>query len=218
MQFLECWSELSLLDLVRLLAPAAMLATIAFLPGLRVARAGAIGVALTILPLRELGASPAMTAAWSVLWLLVGWTCHAPRGAARRPLAPTRGGLEAGAVGLLLGLVLLALLIATVARQALSTEEARRASFGGLLLVLGILHLMLHGHARRAGVAFAALGLGLQVLDGVAREAQVSATLPAQGTVLLTTALAVALAMRVAVSRERLAGSAWVSDAHDLHD
>jgi len=217
-QFLDCWTELSLLDLVRLLAPAVLLVAIAFLPGLRVARLAAIGVALAIPPLRELGVSPLLTAAWSLLWLVVAWSAGAPRSAARRPLAPTRGGLEAGTVGLLLGLVLLALLIATVARQALSPEEARRASYGGLLVVVGILHLMLHGHARRASVAFASLGLGLQVLDGAAREAQVSATLPAAGTVLLATALAVALAVRVAVSRERLAGSAWVSDAHDLHD
>ena len=218
MQFLECWSELSLLDLVRLLSPAALLASIAFIPGLRVARLAAIGVAVAIPLQRELGVSPLLTAAWSALWLTVAWCSHVPPGAARRPLASTRGGLEAGTVGLLLGLVLLALLIATVARQSLSPEEARRASYGGLLLVLGILHLMLHGHVRRAGVAFGSLGLGLQVLDGVAREAQVSATLPAGGTVLLATALAVALAIRVAISRERLAGSAWVSDAHDLHD
>jgi len=36
--------------------------------------------------------------------------------------------------------------------------------------------------------------------------------------VLLATVLASSLAMRVAASRERLAGTAWVSDAHDLHD
>ena len=35
---------------------------------------------------------------------------------------------------------------------------------------------------------------------------------------LLATVLAAALAMRVAAGRERLAGTAWVSDAHDLHD
>ncbi len=218
MQFLECWTELGLLDLVRLLAPAALLTAIMFLPGVRVARLAAIGVALALPLLRELGVSPALTVAWSTLWLLVAWSAGVPEGVARRPLAATRGGLEAGTVGLLLGLVMLALLIAAVGRQALSPEETRRASYGGLLLVLGLIHLMLRGHARRAGVAFASLGLGLQVLDGVARAAQVSATLPSGGAVLLATALAVALAMRVAISRERLAGTAWVSDAHDLHD
>jgi hypothetical protein len=126
--------------------------------------------------------------------------------------------LETSTVGLLLGLVLMTLLIAAVARQALSPEEARRASYGALLLMLGFLHLMLHGHVRRAGVAFGSLGLGLQVLESAAREAQVFVALNPGGAVLLATVLASSLAMRVAASRERLAGTAWVSDAHDLHD
>jgi hypothetical protein len=77
---------------------------------------------------------------------------------------------------------------------------------------------MTRGHARRAGGGFASLGLGLQILDGAARAAQVPATLPPEGAVLLATTVAVALSFRVAISRERLAGTAWVSDAHDLHD
>lgn len=218
MQFLESWTELSLFDLIRLLAPPALLAAVAFLPGLKVARLAALGVALSIPFLRELGAPPLLTAAWSALWLVVAWAAGVPEGQARRPLAARRGGLEAGTVGLLLGLVLLALLIAAVARQDLSPEDARRASYGALILSLGLIHLMTRGHARRGGVAFASLGLGLQVLDGAARAAQVPETLPPGGAVLLATAIAVALAMRVAISRERLAGTAWVSDAHDLHD
>jgi hypothetical protein len=71
---------------------------------------------------------------------------------------------------------------------------------------------------RRAGVAFGALGLGLQVLESAAREAQVFVIHNPGGAVLLATVLASALAMRVASNREHVAGTAWVSDAHDLHD
>jgi len=66
--------------------------------------------------------------------------------------------------------------------------------------------------------ASGSLGLGLQVLESAAREAQVFVALNPGGAVLLATVLASSLAMRVAASRERLAGTAWVSDAHDLHD
>jgi len=217
-QFLECWTELSLLDLLRLLAPAGFLTAATLLPGVRIARLAAVGVALAIPLVREVGVSPLLTLAWTALWLLIAWSAGEPEGSARRPLAATHGVLESGAVGLLLGLVLLALLIAAVARQDLSCEDARRASYGALLLTLGLLHLMLHGHVRRAGVAFGSLGLGLQVLESAARDAQVFDSLAPGGAVLLATLLAVALAMRVAGSRERLAGTGWVSDAHDLHD
>ncbi len=218
MEFLDCWTELGLPDLLRLLAPALFLTVATLLPGVRIVRLAAIGVALTLPLVEELGVSPRFTLAWSALWLLIAWGARGQEGAARRPLAVRQGVLETSTVGLLLGLVLMALLIAAVARQALSPEEARRASYGALLLMLGLLHLMLHGHVRRAGVAFGSLGLGLQVLESAAREAQVFVAINPGGSVLLATVLAAALAMRVAASRERLAGTAWVSDAHDLHD
>lgn len=218
MEFLDCWTELAIPDLLRLLAPALFLTLATLLPGVRIVRLAAIGVALTIPLVEELGVSPRFTVAWSALWLLIAWGSRGQEGSARRPLAARHGVLEASTVGLLLGIVLMTLLIAAVARQALSPEEARRASYGALLLMLGLLHLMLHGHVRRAGVAFGSLGLGLQVLESAAREAQVFVALNPGGAVLLATVLASALAMRVAASRERLAGTAWVSDAHDLHD
>ncbi len=218
MEFLDSWRELAVPDLLRLLAPAVFLAVATLVPGVRVARLAAIGVALTIPLVEELGVGPRFTLAWSALWLLIAWGTRGREGAAKRPLAARHGRLEAGTVGLLLGLVLLSLLIAAVARQALSPEEARRASYGALLLMLGLLHLMLHGNVRRAGLAFGSLGLGLQVLESAAREAQVFVALNPGGAVLLATVLASALAMRVAAGRERLAGTAWVSDAHDLHD
>jgi hypothetical protein len=217
-EFLDCWTELALPDLLRLLAPAVFLAIAALGPGVRIVRLSAIGVALTIPLVEELGVTPRFTIAWSALWLLIAWSTRGQEGSARRPLAARHGVFEASTVGLLLGLVLTALLIAAVARQSLSPEEARRASYGALLMMLGLLHLMLHGHVRRAGVAFGALGLGLQVLESAAREAQVFVTHNPGGAVLLATVLASALAMRVAANREHVAGTAWVSDAHDLHD
>jgi len=87
-----------------------------------------------------------------------------------------------------------------------------------LLIGLGTLHLMLRGHVRRAAIAFASLGLGLQVLDGAARGAELPGSAPARGGVWLATAIAVALVVRLGHARERFAGSPWVSDAHDLHD
>ena len=218
MEFLDCWTELALPDLLRLLAPAVFLTLATFGPGVRIVRLSAIGVALTIPLVEELGVTPGYTVAWSALWLLIAWTTRKQEGTARRPLAARHGVFETSAVGLLLGAILMALLIAAVARQSLSPEEARRASYGALLLMLGLLHLMLHGHVRRAGVAFGSLGLGLQVLDSAAREAQVFVAMNPGGGVLLSTVLAASLAMRVASNRERAAGTAWVSDAHDLHD
>jgi hypothetical protein len=217
-EFLDCWTELALPDLLRLLAPAVFLTLATLGPGVRIVRLSAIGVALTIPLVEELGVSPGYSVAWSALWLLIAWSARKQEGTARRPLAARHGVFETSAVGLLLGAILMALLIAAVARQSLSPEEARRASYGALLLMLGLLHLMLHGHVRRAGVAFGSLGLGLQVLDSAAREAQVFVALNPGGGVLLATVLAASLAMRVATNRERSAGTAWVSDAHDLHD
>jgi hypothetical protein len=217
-EFLESWTELTLLDLLRMLAPAGLLLISMLLPSVRVARIAAVGVAITLPFVGELGVSPRLTLAWSALWLLIGWSARGREGVARRPLAATHAVLESGTVGLLLGVALSALLVAAVARQDLSPEEARRASYGVLLLMLGLVSLMLHGHARRAALAFGSMGLGLQILENTARDAQVIETIEPGGAVLLATVLAVALVVRVAISRERLAGTAWVSDAHDLHD
>jgi hypothetical protein len=62
------------------------------------------------------------------------------------------------------------------------------------------------------------MGLGLQILDGAARGAQVQLALAPAVWPLVATALSVLLVLRVAAVRERWAGSPWVPDAHDLHD
>src|SRR5262252_3910049 len=105
-------------------------------------------------------------------------------------------------------------------------DTARRplAKVGGMVetgtvgLALGIVHLMLRRHIRRAMIGFAAMGMGLQVLDGTAQGAQIQAAPTSAVALLVATWLAVALALKVAVARERYAGTGWVSDAHDLHD
>jgi len=217
--FIDAWMELGAGDLVRLLAPLLLLILSAFIPGQRIRQITALGVTALIPLLRELGAVPWLAAGWFVLWLVLGlWSPGDPEDTARRPLAKVGGMVETGTVGLALGLVLALLLIAAVARQDMSPEETRRASYGAALLALGILHLMLRRHIRRAMIGFAAMGMGLQVLDGTAQGAQIQAAPTSAAALLVATWLAVALALKVAVARERYAGTGWVSDAHDLHD
>lgn len=214
MHFTDTWTELHAVDLVRLLAPVVLLLVSLLVPGHRAARPVTALVALAMPWLPELG-PPALVAGWTLLWVFVAWRAGTgPRGAAPRPA----GGAESCLVGFGVGLALLALLIAGVARQDLAPEDGRRASWGLLVLGIGLLHLMVRRHAQRALVGFAAMGLGLQMLHGAARGAELPDALPAHGLVLLATAVAAALLTRVAGGRERVAGSAWISDAHDLHD
>ncbi len=218
MHIFEFWFGLPPQDLLRLLLPAALLALATLLPGRGVARAASFGLALALPFLRELGTPPPLTAAWSALWCVVAWQVGL---AAPGPAPPRRarpGGVESGTVGILIGLTLMLLMIASLARQDIEPAVGRQVVMALLLLGLGVLHLMLRRHVRRSAIAFAALGLGLQVLDGAARGAEIAGSAPASGAVWLATALAVALALKLGRARERLAGEAWVSDAHDLHD
>ena len=66
-----------------------------------------------------------------------------------------------------------------MARLDLDGELTRRASGGVLLVALGLVHLMLRRHAVRAAAAFAAMGLGLQLLDGAVRAVVVGGAAPA---------------------------------------
>ena len=218
MHFLDAWLELAPLDVVRLLGPLALLVASTFIPGRRVSRLAALGVAVAILPLRELAAPPLLSVGCVALWLVLVMLPAEPEEAARKPLARGRGVVESGAVGLLLGLALGLLLMTAVARQDMSHEETRRASLGAAFLVVGFLHLMLRRHLRRALAGFATLGLGLQILNGAAQGAQLDPSAGTGAGVLVAAWLAVLLGLRVAAARERYAGSVWVSDAHDLHD
>lgn len=117
-----------------------------------------------------------------------------------------------------LGGALLLLLLAAVSREPLAPLDSRRASLGVLILGVGLLHLMMRRHVRRAVLAFAALGLGLELLSASARAVDVTHAGAPPGAALGATLVAVAIAWRIAGTRERVAGSPLVSDAHELQD
>jgi hypothetical protein len=214
--FLDAWLGLTPAHLLRSALPAGLIALAVLVPGRVVARLAALGVAVTLPFLPELAVPAWVATGWVALWLLIAWQVGLP---ARRAAGPGArlGGLESGTIGLVLGIALLALAEAGVARLDLDGDLTRRASGGVLLAVLGLVHLMLRRHAVRAAAAFAAMGLGLQLLDGAVRAAALGGAAPA-GLPLLGTTLAVALALRVGHVRAAVAGSSWVGDAHDLHD
>jgi hypothetical protein len=215
--FLDAWTSIGPLEALRQLLPALLLFLAVFLPGRRVARATALGVALGVLGSREIGSGP-LIGSWFVLWVVVAVCVGASREEEWGTAAPRPGGIESGMVGLALGLVLMALLIVAVGRQNLSPDDTRRGSLGLLLLGCGLLHLLVRRDAVRGALGFATLGLGLQVLERAARDAALPEVDASSWRVVLATAIAVALTVRVAAVRQRDAGSAWVSDAHDLHD
>jgi hypothetical protein len=214
--FLDAWLGLSLAHLLRSVLPAALVALAVLVPGRQAARLAALGVAVTLPFLPELAVPGWVVAGWVALWLVVARQAGLPGGRSTRPGARL-GGLESGIIGLVLGIALLVLVGAGVARLDQGAELTRRAAGGVLLVVLGLVHLMLRRHAVRAVTGFAAMGLGLQLLDGAVRAVVVGGAAPA-ALVLLVTALSVVLALRVGHVRAAVAGSAWVGDAHDLHD
>ncbi len=217
MHFLDAWVALPPLDLLRLAAPAALLLIAVLVPGRVTARLATLGLAVSLPFLRESGASAWVTAGWVLLWLAIAWQAGLPSKRTARSGARW-GEIESGAVGLLLGSALLALLIAGVARLDLDAAPTRQCSLGVLLVSLGFLHLMLRRHAVRAATAFAAMGLGLQLLQAAVRTVVTTGGEALDGLPLLATALAVVVAVRIGAARVTTAGSAWVSDAHDLHD
>ena len=217
MQFLDAWLALPRLDLLRVGVPAAFLLIAVLAPGRVMARLATLGLAVSLPFLRESGGSAWVTAGWVLLWLAIAWQAGLPSSRTARSGARWAG-LESGTVGLLLGSALLALLIAGVARLDLDAALTRQCSFGVLLVSLGFLHLMLRRHATRAATAFAAMGLGLQVLQGAVRTVVTTGGAPPVGLPLFASALAVVLAARIGGARVATTGTAWVSDAHDLHD
>jgi hypothetical protein len=215
---LDAWLTLPPIDLVRLLgAPAAILLA-AIVPGRRVAAAVAIVCAIGAGALDELAAPGLVRAGWVALWLYVAWQSGARGHEPPRPPGVRRGAIESGALALPLGFGLLLLLLAALSRQSLAPVDARRASLGALFVGLGLLHLMLRRHVRRALVAFAALGFGLELLASEARAGDVLHAGAPAGAALAGALVVVAVTHRVAESRERFAGSPFVGDAHGLHD
>jgi hypothetical protein len=216
MHLLDAWTSLGPADLLRLLGlPAAILAA-ALLPGRLVPRLAAIVVAVAGATLAELAAPWYVRAGWPALWLLVAWRTGlpGPRPARRARRAP----VETVLLALTLGLALVLLLLVAASHQELSAADARLTSLGVLVLGFGLLHLMLRRHARRALFAFAALGFGLELLGSAARSVDALHAGAPAGAALAATLVALALTLRVAGSRERFAGSPFVSDAQELHD
>jgi hypothetical protein len=214
--FLDAWLDLSGFELGRLTALIVVCAAPVLVRGARAASLAAKILALLV-PLVLLSRAPiALAAGWGLLWLAAG--ARFQRELAADADAPVPTGFESAAVALGLGLALVALLIAGVARQNLPPHASRVTGTAVALLGLGIMHLMLRRHASRAAFGVAAMGLGLQLLDLAAREAELDGGARPHGAVLLGTAIAVALMIRVGESRTAHSGSALVSDAHMLHD
>ena len=219
MPFFDTWTQLPAPELFRWLLPLVLMVVLVLLPGRRVARFTAFGTSIAIAAVPEILAPTPLRLAWVVLWAAVAWgvtSAPAPRRGA--VLSRRVGLLESGSVGLMLGVALLTLLLIAIARQDLPDDASRRATYGIVVLCLGLLHLMLRRHTVRAAVALAMLGLGLQIVERVARESLVAASLAPHYGIVLATALTCALAVRIGHTRERVATSPWVGDAHDLHD
>lgn len=217
MRFLDTWTQLPPLDLARLLLPALCFGLVIGIPGRTAARVGSAGVALSLLLVPEMLPAPLLLG-WVGLWGLVAWQVGIAPRCAGAPIVRRHGLVESGTIGLVLGLALLALLVAGIARQDMPAAEGRRASYGLLFLCLGLLHLMLRRHIVRSAIAWTALGLGSQVMERVARDALLPGAASLSWGVLIATAIAAALAIRLGRVRERVVASAWVGDAHDLHD
>ena len=218
MHLLEAWTSLGPFHLARLLAlPGAMLVA-TLLPGRQLARGAALVGAAGVILLVEMAVPWWVRTGWVLLWLAIAWQAGLPERPDQTPPPPRRRAVEAGAVALPLGLALLALMLAAVWRQTFQPDDARRASLGALLVGVGLLHLMMRRHVRRAALALGALAVGLELLTASARAADVAHEGAPAGTALLAAALGLTIVRRIADGRERYAGSAFVSDAHELQD
>jgi hypothetical protein len=215
--FLDAWMTLAPLALALRLAPAALVALSVLLPGRGVARLAALGVALWV-PVAPVTWPAEVRAGWGALWLVVAWRAGRRSADAGGRRARVGAMVESGVVGLAVGLALLVVVLAAVARADLAPEDSRRVAAALLLLGFGLVHLMVRRRARRATLSFAALGLALQGLADAARAAQGPLAPPPDAAALVAATAAVALAEGVSLARERYAGTDLVALSHDLHD
>lgn len=218
MHFLDAWTSLPFLDQARLLGPALVMVLAIVLPGRRIAALLALGFAVTIPASGAFGGGRPLAAGWGVLWLVVaGVLYRAARAGMKRP-AERRGGFESTLAGLMLGLPLFALLAIAIARQDLPLAATRAATAGSLFLALGLIHLMVRRHVLRSVLGWGFAGFGLQVLQAATLGSLPASLAPHPAVVLLATAVTLLLVLRIGLARAQWAGSAWLSDAHDLHD
>lgn len=217
MGYAESWTGLTPLEIIRLLLPTGFLVLSVLLPGRRATRLAAFGVALGVAMLPELFAFPWLAPAWAGLWLMVAILAGTGPAPTQR-WSQAVPWFEASMVGAVLVSGLLLLLFVSISRQDVSDPLARRAGIGIVALGLGLLHLVVRLNIRRSIVAWAAIGLGLELLTGAAEEVLFQERIAPPGTVLLATAISLALVTRIAMTRLGIGAGGRVSEAHDLHD
>jgi hypothetical protein len=216
--FLDAWASLSFFDQLRLAAPAALMLAAIALPGRRLTA----GLALALAPAIALSgaiAGPWMLAlGWGLLWLAIAAVLIRSAASGAQQPVERAGGFESMLIGLILGAPLFALLTLAIARQDLSIAATRAATAGTLYGTLGIVHLMVRRHIVRSALGWGFVGFGLQALEAAARDTLPATFAPPTAGLLLCTTVTVALVVRLGLSRAAAVGSAWLSDAHDLHD
>ena len=217
MHFLDAWTRLSPLELGRFLLAPICVAIAIVLPGRRIAALASVGLAIASLITPDPGPLP-LVVGWLLLWLALA--AYLTRASSDPPPDPSvrRGGIESGAVGLLLGLAMLTLLVAALARADLDDRVSREASAGLLLITLGLIHLMLRRHVLRAALAYGAMGMGLERMVLTANAQQLPGGDAPAAAVWFASVLAIGIVARVARLRLGGGGGAWVTGAHDLHD
>jgi len=218
MHFLDAWTSLSLLDQLRLVTPAALMIAAILLPGRRAAIAIAFALAVAV-PLSGAASGGMLRqAGWALLWVLVGLVLVRGSGSGMRRPVERAGGLESSVIGLMLGIPFFALLTLAIARQDLGLVVTRVTTVGVLYVTLGLIHLMVRRHVLRSALGWGFLGFGLQVIESATLATLPRPIAPQSGFILVATAITLALVLRLGLSRARWVGSAWLSDAHDLHD
>ncbi len=218
MHFLDTWTAVPMDRLAIGLGVLGLAVAPLVIPGWRSLQLAAFGLALASSALLAGRGAWGLALGWFAFWVLVVVALGRGRRRVERSAEARAGRFEAAIVGLALGGAFLVLLVTGVARENLAAGQTRGATLALAVATAGLLHLLLRRHALRAAFGFATLGLGLQLLELEARAA-VFASAPRFGpTVLVGTALATALAVRLAIARQRFAGSPWLSDAHALHD
>jgi len=216
--FLDAWRTAPPLELIATLALVVMLAVPLF-----VRHWQALWLVALVSAYQMHGVTPAraplvLWLGWAALWLFVAMFSQREWVRGEKTLGMGGGRFEAGLIGLSLGLAFLALLVIGVARQDLSAVATRGVTLALVVMAIGLVHLMLHRHIRRAAFGLVTLGFGVQLLELAAGALELPGTYHAAPGVLVGTALAASAALRLGAARETATGSPWVSDAHELHD
>ena len=109
-------------------------------------------------------------------------------------------------------------MLAAVWRQTFEPDDARRASLGALLVGLGLLHLMMRRHVRRAPIAWARWASGSSCSPRPRAPWTSRTRARPRAARCWRQHSAITIVTRIADARERYAGSPFVTDAHELQD